>query len=186
MGIEGLRGTVSVFSAFVFGWQLWGAGRTFRLPAGEKPAFRHQLVPLTFIVVLMRSLSLPLVPGPVLPGCLGLAAALFLFEWARHSIRGRYFSYVFSRDVPGFLWTGGAFAYIRNPFYASYLLSAASVAVMFSDISVLLLFMLLFLFARAAARHEERKFLASPFREEYEAYARRTGRFVPGVGRLRS
>jgi protein-S-isoprenylcysteine O-methyltransferase Ste14 len=180
-----LRSVVSGFSVFVFAWQLVGAGRTFVLPKGEGPALRHLLVPLAFVLVLVLGFRLPLREGRVVPGCLGLAAALVLFEWSRRSIGRRYFSYVFSRDVPTFLWTGGPFGYVRNPFYSSYLLAALSVSFMFSGIATALPFAALFLSTRAAARLEEARFGASGVKGEYARYASRTGRFVPGVGRLR-
>jgi protein-S-isoprenylcysteine O-methyltransferase Ste14 len=180
-----LSETITLVSIFVFAWQLVGAGRTFRLPKGERPGFRHQLVPIPFILVLVLGIPRPLRVEFVVPGSIGLAGALVLFEWARRSIRGVYFSHVFSNDTPGLVWTGGPFAYVRNPFYASYLLSAASVLLMSPAIPPLVSFVLLIAFAGAAARHEERKFLNSSLRDEYRAYARRTGRFVPVVGRLR-
>jgi protein-S-isoprenylcysteine O-methyltransferase Ste14 len=93
---------------------------------------------------------------------------------------------VFSQDAPEFLWTRGPFAYVRNPFYSSYLLAGLSVALMFFDYSTLVCQGLLLASARAAARGEERKFLLSRLAGEYRAYASRTGRFLPRVGRLRS
>lgn len=181
-----MHGTATIFSAFVFAWQLFGAGRTFSLPKGERIGLRHQLVPFLFVLVLLLSFSSALQTAFVVPGFVGLGGALVLFEWARRSIRGHYFSYVFSQDVPAFLWTHGPFAHIRNPFYTSYLLSAASVALMFPTLPVVIMWLILVVFSHRAARHEERKFLSSPLRSEYEAYAGRTGRFLPGVGRLQT
>jgi protein-S-isoprenylcysteine O-methyltransferase Ste14 len=104
---------------------------------------------------------------------------LGLFAWARHSIRGQYFSYVFSNDTPALLWTGGPFRYIRNPFYASYLLAMASVAMMLPGLIRFLVFAATALLLTSAARHEEQKFANSPLAGEYESYRQRTGRFLP-------
>lgn len=178
------KGTILVIAEAVVLWQFFWAGRTFKLPEGERPAFRHQLFPLALMLSLVLSFSQPLRVGLAVPGCVGLAGALALFEWARRSIRGRYFSFVYSLDTPEFLWTAGPFAYVRNPIYTSYLLTAASVALMLFGISSMFGFTILAVVAHRAARHEESKFLASDLREEYRDYATRTGRFIPGVGRL--
>jgi protein-S-isoprenylcysteine O-methyltransferase Ste14 len=177
-------GAIRLFTGFVYVWQLWGAGRTFRLPKEERPAFRHYMLPLAFGVVIGFSIGRPVRAGFVIPGAIGLAGALALFEWARRSVRGRYFSFVYSHDTPEFLWRGGPYAHIRNPFYTSYMLTAASVVLMHPAPVPIVAFGLLVLASGAAARHEERKFLASPLREEYQEYAGRTGRFIPFIGRL--
>ena len=132
-----------------------------------------------FWVMLTNSSSVPLNPWLVVPGCVGMACAWALFEWARRSIRGQYFSYLFSNDTPTQLWTGGPFAYVRNPFYASYLLAMASVALMLPGSIRVLVFAGTAWLLATAARHEERKFARSPFAREYEAYRARTGRFIP-------
>lgn len=175
---------VRLFSALVYFWQLFLAGRTFRLPQGERPTLRHYLLPLAYMFVLVSGMGRPARAEFFVPGAVGLAAALALFEWARRSIRGRYFSYVYSHDTPEFLWTGGPFAYIRNPFYTSYMMSAGSVTLMHPHPPQLVGLALLVVFSSAAARHEERKFLDSPLEEQYRVYSGKTGRFVPGVGRL--
>ena len=156
-----------------------GAARTFRIVPGEAPPRRSELVSLGFWAMLINGTPARLNPWLVVPGCVGMAGALALFEWAKRSIRGQYFSYVFSDDVPAMLWTGGPFAYIRNPFYASYLLAMASVVLMMPTAIRLLVFAGTVLLLTSAARHEERKFARSPLAGEYESYRRRTGRFLP-------
>jgi protein-S-isoprenylcysteine O-methyltransferase Ste14 len=86
---------------------------------------------------------------------------------------------VFSNDVPAMLWTGGPFAYVRNPFYASYLLAMASVALMLPSVVRFLVLAATAVLLTVAARHEEQKFAKSPLAGEYESYRQRTGRFVP-------
>jgi protein-S-isoprenylcysteine O-methyltransferase Ste14 len=93
--------------------------------------------------------------------------------------RSELVSLVFSNDTPALLWTGGPFAYVRNPFYASYLLAMASVALMLPSPFRFLLFAGTTTLLTSAARHEERKFASSPLALEYESYRRRTGRFFP-------
>jgi protein-S-isoprenylcysteine O-methyltransferase Ste14 len=160
-----------------------GAATTFRIVPGEAPPRRSELVSLGFWAMLINSSSVRLNPWLVLPGCIGMVGALALFEWARRSIRGRYFSYVFSNDVPAMLWTGGPFAYIRNPFYASYLLAMASVALMWPSLTRFLVFAGAATLLVSAARHEEQKFARSPLAGEYQLYRQRTGRFLPKAWR---
>jgi len=152
---------------------------------GEGPPRRSELVSLGFWAMMISSSLVPLTPWLVVPGCVGMVGALALFDWARHSIRGRYFSYVFSHDVPAMLWTGGQFAYIRNPFYASYLLAMASVALMLPSLIRFLVFAATALLLTSAARHEEQKFANSPLAVEYESYRQRTGRFIPRLPEFR-
>jgi protein-S-isoprenylcysteine O-methyltransferase Ste14 len=135
---------------------------------------------------MINTSSIPLNPWLVVPGCVGLAGALALFAWGRRSIRGQYFSYVFSNDTPALLWTGGPFGYIRNPFYASYLLAMASVALMLPGLIRFLVFAATALLLTSAARHEEKKFANSPLASEYESYRQRTGRFIPPFGPFRA
>ena len=169
------------FVAAVFIRLTVGAATTFRIVPGEAPPRRSELVSLGFWAMLINSSSVRLNSWLVVPGCIGMVGALVLFEWARRSIRGQYFSYVFSNDVPKMLWTGGPFAYIRNPFYASYLLAMASVALMWPGIVRFLVFAGTAMLLTSAARHEERKFTRSSLASEYESYMQRAGRFLPKV-----
>ena len=179
MGVITSHQLLIFFVAAVFVRLTLGAATTFRIVPGEGPPRRSELVSLGFWAMMINISAAPLNPWLVVPGCVGMAGALALFDWARHSIRGQYFSYVFSNDTPALLWTGGPFAYIRNPFYASYLLAMASVALMLPSPFRLLVFAGTAMLLTSAARHEEQKFAGSPLAREYESYRRRTGRFFP-------
>jgi protein-S-isoprenylcysteine O-methyltransferase Ste14 len=108
-----------------------------------------------------------------------MAASLALFQWASHSISGRFFSFIFSTDVPAFVHTAGPYRYVRNPFYASYLLALIAVAVTRPSLWTAGIAAAMFFYFDMAARFEERKFETSPVRDEYLAYKARTGRFLP-------
>jgi protein-S-isoprenylcysteine O-methyltransferase Ste14 len=162
-----------------------GAATTFRIVPGKAPPCRSELVSFGFWAIMANTSAIRLKPWLVVPGCLGMAGALLLFEWARRSIRGQYFSYVFSDDTPALLWTGGPFAYIRNPFYASYLLAMASATLMLPALFRLAVFAGTVLLLTSAARHEERKFARSPLAGEYASYLQRTGRFIPRLSGIR-
>jgi protein-S-isoprenylcysteine O-methyltransferase Ste14 len=169
----------------VFWWQLAGASRTFK-PGGTRASPLAELVSLAYAALLIGSWSEPLNLFLVGVGWLGSAAGLALFEWARRTARGQFFSYVFSNDTPTFLCTAGPFAYIRNPFYTSYLLAMASAAVMRPTLFRGLVMLAMVTYFLGAAVYEERKFAASDIAAEYYAYKKRTGRFLPKLRSLRA
>jgi protein-S-isoprenylcysteine O-methyltransferase Ste14 len=116
-------------------------------------------------------------------GVAGLALSIALFQWAAWSIRGRTFSLAGHDDVPQFVHHSGPYAYIRNPFYASYLLAGISTIVMWPSAWGVLAVVLAILYYEWLARYEEAKFAHSPLAAEYAEYKARTGRLVPRVRR---
>lgn len=114
-------------------------------------------------------------------GALGLLAALSLYHWAAFSIRGRTFSYAGNQDLPQFVHQSGPYAYIRNPFYASYLLAELATTVMWPSIWGALVVVLAAVYFEWLARFEEGKFERSPVAADYAQYKARTGRLFPQV-----
>ncbi len=114
-----------------------------------------------------------------LSGVCLLLAGLALFVWAWAANRGAPLTRPFLNDIPDHLVSSGPYRWVRHPFYSSYLLvlvagwvaSAAwwyGIVVLLGGLQYLL-----------AARHEEAKFMASPLREAYAAYRKRTGMLLP-------
>jgi protein-S-isoprenylcysteine O-methyltransferase Ste14 len=164
----------------VFVWQVVGAAHTFRpMPGQRGGSILSQLISLAFIGLFYRRDEIELNTSLAVVGICGLIASLVLFEWARQTVRGRLFSYIFSSDTPGFICSEGPFAYIRNPFYASYLLAMLSTAVMWPTVWRFGLVLAMVVYFAGAAMYEERKFARSAVATEYAAYKRGTGRFVP-------
>ncbi len=155
---------------------LIGAATTFRKSSNRHTSF---LLALTFLALYWQTRSVPLYEPMAIPAAVLIVAALALFQWATHSIRGLHFSYLGDDDIPQFVFQGGPFAYIRNPFYASYIITNVAVAMAFpswiSGAAALASIVIL----TVAAVYEERKFSRSPLAEEYRTYAERTGRFTP-------
>ena len=112
-------------------------------------------------------------------GIAGLALSLALFQWAAWSIRGRTFSLAGHDDVPQFVHHSGPYEYIRNPFYASYLLAGISTIVMWPSAWGVVIVLLAIVYYEWLARYEEGKFAHSPVAAEYAEYKARTGRLVP-------
>ena len=168
----------------VFLWMIVGAMRTFTRTPGDMGNARGFGVGLSIWGPLA---SMPLASRPPLwvsaIGIAGLALSLALFQWASHSIRGRVFSLAGHDDLPQFVHHSGPYAYIRNPFYASYILAGISTIVMWPNVwgGVVVLFAIAYYVW--LARYEEQKFSHSPVAAEYAEYKARTGRLLPRFGR---
>ncbi len=170
---------LAVFAALVLFRFVFGSRRTFATPKSGRVSGWVGTVPIAIVLSLLGVPIAPMHPIPVVAGALGLLGSLALYEWARSSIRGQRFVYALSGETPTEVWTVGPFAYIRHPFYASYILSFVSTAVMFPNpLSALVAIGAVVVF-RAIAVREEALFAAGPLATEYARYARRTGRLFP-------
>jgi protein-S-isoprenylcysteine O-methyltransferase Ste14 len=105
--------------------------------------------------------------------------AIILFGWAVLATRRNRPALAFAGDRPDHLFRSGPYAYIRHPFYASYLLFWLGCAVATSSLVLLLVFLSLAVIYTIAALGEERNFLHSSMRDEYEAFRKATGFFWP-------
>ncbi|HEY7189969.1 MAG TPA: isoprenylcysteine carboxylmethyltransferase family protein [Vicinamibacterales bacterium] len=171
---------ILAFPVLVFIWQVLGAAHTFRPMPGQRGAsFLAQLISFAFVALFYRRAEIELNPWLTVVGVAGLFASLVLFEWARRAVSGRLFSYIFSSDTPQFICTDGPYAYIRNPFYASYLLAMLSTAIMWPTLWRFGLVLAMLGYFTGAAMYEEHKFARSAVAAEYAHYKARTGRFLP-------
>ena len=112
-------------------------------------------------------------------GAAGLFVSLALYEWAARSIRGQVFSFAGNHDLPQFVHRSGPYAFVRNPFYLSYLLAEISTVVIWPSIWGAMLVALATAYFQWLTRFEERKFAGSPVAAEYAGYAATTGRLLP-------
>ena len=78
--------------------------------------------------------------------------------------------------------SSGAFRYVRHPLYSACLLFYLGLAVSTASIFSLAFFVVIFVFYNYIAGYEER-LLDEKFGEEYRTYKRRTGKWVPGIGK---
>jgi protein-S-isoprenylcysteine O-methyltransferase Ste14 len=168
----------------VFVWQVLGATRAFRPVEGERGSELAGLISFAFVALVAGNGSEIVNIGLFAVACAALAIALLLFEWARRTVRGHYFSWIFSTDSPTFVCTDGPFAYVRNPFYTSYLLTMAATVIMRPGIFRAAVFLAMVVYFVAAALHEERKFARSTVAADYARYKARTGRFLPKVSAM--
>ena len=82
------------------------------------------------------------------------------------------------------LVTRGPYQWVRHPFYDCMFLFMVGTALMMANWFVLAAGLTMFGILAARSRTEEEKLLAR-FGEPYRAYRAATGRFVPGIGRVR-
>ncbi len=169
----------------VWAWQVLGAGITFRRVPGRRFSAVSWLISIAFVALVANAGDELVNPVLFTLACLGLIAALVLFEWARRTIRGQFFSWIFSPDTPAFLLTAGPYAYVRNPFYTSYLLTMAAAVMIVPGVFRAAVFVAMVIYFLRAALHEEKKFAGSELAGEYARYRHRTGRFLPKLSAMR-
>lgn len=82
-------------------------------------------------------------------------------------------------DTPDRLVTAGPYAYVRHPFYTSFILMLIAAAAALPHAGTLVLLAVGALQLYRTARREEKRLLDSSLAAEYAAYMGRTGRFMP-------
>jgi len=120
---------------------------------------------------------IPLIAGAVLVAA-GLAVAVL-------GVRGLG-SALTASPVPlegATLVTSGVYSRVRHPIYTGLLAGGAGVVVMGASLGQVVVWAALLVLLMVKARWEERMLLAA--HPDYRAYAARSGRFLPGLGRLR-
>jgi protein-S-isoprenylcysteine O-methyltransferase Ste14 len=82
------------------------------------------------------------------------------------------------------LVTDGPFALVRNPIFSAMIPTALGLTLMVPSVVALIGFVALIVALELQVRIVEEPYLARVQGESYTRYASRTGRFVPGIGRL--
>jgi Putative protein-S-isoprenylcysteine methyltransferase len=82
------------------------------------------------------------------------------------------------------LVTSGVYGVVRNPIYTGLLVGGLGLVVLGASVWHIVTWVALLLLLAGKARWEERMLRAK--HPEFDDYAARVGRFVPGIGRLRS
>lgn len=110
-------------------------------------------------------------------GLFGAAAALFGAAVA--ASRAATLRLIFDKSVPTDLVNTGPYAFVRHPFYTSYMLFWLGCAIATLHPYNFAFLAALIAMLTAGARGEERAFQSSPHAEAYAAYRARTGMFWP-------
>ncbi|MFD0866916.1 methyltransferase family protein, partial [Tessaracoccus lubricantis] len=154
----------------------WWGGRLFAL-ALVGFLLSPALVGLGVLPVLTDS-AWPFAAGVII-ALLAMAAVL----WAQSTMGSSWRVGVDATETTD-LVTGGPFAYVRNPIFTAMILAALGFAVAAPTWLGALSLMALVIGIQLQVRFEEEPYLLATHGPAYRNYAARTGRFVPGLGRL--
>jgi protein-S-isoprenylcysteine O-methyltransferase Ste14 len=88
-----------------------------------------------------------------------------------------------NNDAPRNIVTWGAYAHIRHPFYASFLLAFLAALLYSPQLLTLIGLIYGFIMLNATAAREEKRLSQSDFGQEYVEYIGKTGRFFPRLMR---
>src|SRR5262245_54840213 len=89
----------------VLGRHVVGAAQIFSPVKGERPTPVGLLFALANSIVIYKAFVTRVILPLAIPGLLGFACSLALFEWAFRTVRGKFFSLALSHDTPQFLLT---------------------------------------------------------------------------------
>ncbi len=112
----------------------------------------------------------------------GFAVAAALFWSAIAATRARRLSLAHSRTEPEFIQMAGPYAWIRHPFYTSYIIFWLGTGCIAGGWQWLLVSLLVAWYV-TAARGEERRFQNSGLAARYEAYRGQAGMLFPRLRR---
>lgn len=121
-------------------------------------------------------------PALDLAGGVTLGAGTLALLWSQGAMGSSWRIGVDPREVTG-LVTAGPFGVVRNPIFSAMLLSALGLALLLPTFTALAAFVLLVLAVELQVRFVEEPYLLRAHGDAYRAYARRVGRFVPGLGK---
>ena len=120
----------------------------------------------------------------VIAGIVMYTAAVAVFLAAIEAAdRTRLQRMYIDQPLPDRLITDGPYRWVRHPFYLGYIIGALAPVVAIDHFVMPLLSITVVAITVAAAFREERVWLASPRAEAYREYRRRTGMFLPFIGR---
>lgn len=109
-----------------------------------------------------------------------MLAAAALFDRSSREM-GRNWALVARTRSDATLVTGGPFALVRNPIYVALALFMVAMAIAYGRIANLVIAFPVFAFATWMRVASEERVLRAQFGGDYDAYARRVARFVPGL-----
>jgi protein-S-isoprenylcysteine O-methyltransferase Ste14 len=139
------------------------------------------LVPFLWITTdALAFADFPLRPAPYAAGVLALAFGLWLFHRS-HADLGTQWSITLELRAGHRLVTEGVYRRIRHPIYAALLLYGVGQALVLPNWVAGPCYLVAMLVLCALRLGPEERMMREEFGSEYEAYAARTERLVPGV-----
>ena len=166
----------------------FAVGLTGYFERTPRPSWVRTLHYLSMMLVVLQlagvTLLTPRSDGFVALGIAMYTASILLFLAAIESgKRTRLQRSFVDHPLPDRLITDGPFQWVRHPFGTGYLLGALAGPVAIADWPMLIIALALVSLTISAAVREERVWLSSARADEYRAYRRRTGMFIPFIGR---
>ena len=163
-----------------FASQVWSSASHF-VTSDLQLAAKFVIAKVVFGLLALMAIVVVYAQPPVaqLVGILLIWLALLLFWLTVRETRQAQLRAVFTKEMPGSLVQTGPYAYVRHPFYTSYLTYWLGLA--FASWSILgaVLFVVTFSIYWRAAGAEEAKFLSTDMAETYREFAATRSRFFP-------
>ncbi|MEN0000860.1 MAG: isoprenylcysteine carboxylmethyltransferase family protein [Pseudomonadota bacterium] len=166
---------ISVFSS-----QVWSTAVHFEMSemqSGAKIVIAMVIIGLITLCSIVARFEQP--PLAQYAGAAMLLGSLAVFWWAIRETRSAKLRAVFTTKNPHTLVQTGPYAYVRHPFYSSYVLFWLGLALGSWSIIGGAFFILLFIIYWRAAADEEQKFLTTDMADAYRAFADKRARLVP-------
>lgn len=133
--------------------------------------------PLEYLLV---TALLPRLPWMQFAGLLIVIVGVFLISWARRVIQGQFSGHLRIQEGHQ-LVQSGPYHYVRHPGYLGYLLIILGIAMGFSSLAAAASMVLLLLPGLVYRINLEEKMLMEAFGKDYQQYAARTKRLLPGI-----
>lgn len=191
----------TLFALLAFGLRAWvhhrRTGTTGFVGISGRFGSTEWLGGVLFVVALAAGLAAPilqlagvLTPNPELDGSAVWATALLLYTlgvsgtlWAQFAMGDSWRIGVDATARTGLVATG-PFVWVRNPIYTAMTVATVGLALLAPNLLSLLAFLALVTALQIQVRLVEEPYLTRAHGNDYLGYAARTGRFLPGIGRL--
>ena len=123
--------------------------------------------------IILESLAMPI---------FALSIALIAFTIGIHRVPLALWHQ--ENDAPKNIVTHGSYAWVRHPFYTSFIICLTGCVIICPHLSTIGSLIYAVVVLMVTARREESRLSSSEFGEEYREYMTRVGRFFPGIGRV--
>jgi protein-S-isoprenylcysteine O-methyltransferase Ste14 len=190
-------GLYALYLALAFGWRTWRQLRTTGSSGFvglSQGGAAERMGGLLLVAALAFGLASPVAAllgttprvGAVQAavGAVAYAAGLALTLWAQVHMGASWRIGVNPAERTA-LVTGGPFAFARNPIFTGMIAVALGLALLVPNVWALLALASLVSGLELHVRRVEEPYLLRAHGEAYRAFGARTGRFLPGLGRLR-
>ncbi|MEM9332364.1 MAG: isoprenylcysteine carboxylmethyltransferase family protein [Pseudomonadota bacterium] len=164
----------------IIGYHAWALRYHFDMPV--TPPGVRVISTLVILSALTLSFLVLFYSQPLLPQVLGFAMLLFSLYLCWRTIKETADAKLlaaFDEKLPKQLLTTGPYAYVRHPFYTSYLIQWIGWAIASWSVWGLVPIVFMSTTYYLAAKGEEKKFLNTEMADAYRTYQANTGRFFP-------